>query len=50
MNKGDLISAVAASTGSSKADAARAIDAVTSAVAGELGSGGSVSLVGFGTF
>jgi DNA-binding protein HU-beta len=50
MNKGDLISAVAASTGSSKADAGRAIDAVTSAIAGELGSGGSVSLVGFGTF
>ena len=34
MNKGDLISAVAASTGSSKADAGRAIDAVTSAIAG----------------
>jgi len=50
MNKGDLISAVAASTGSSKADAGRAIDAVTSAIAGELGGGGSVSLVGFGTF
>ncbi len=50
MNKGDLISAVAASTGSSKADAGRAVDAVTSAIAGELGSGGSVSLVGFGTF
>jgi len=50
MNKGDLISAVAASTGSSKADAGRAIDAVTSAIAGELGMGGSVSLVGFGTF
>jgi DNA-binding protein HU-beta len=50
MNKGDLISVVASSTGSSKADAGRAIDAVTSAIAGELGSGGSVSLVGFGTF
>ena len=50
MNKGDLISAVAASTGSSKADAGRAIDAFTSAIAGELGNGGSVSLVGFGTF
>ena len=50
MNKGDLISAVAASTGSSKADAGRAVDAVTSAIAGELGGGGSVSLVGFGTF
>ena len=50
MNKGDLIDAVAAGTGSSKADAGRAIDAVTSAIAGELGMGGSVSLVGFGTF
>ena len=50
MNKGDLIDAVAASTGSSKVDAARTVDAVTSAIAGELGGGGSVSLVGFGTF
>ena len=50
MNKGDLIDAVAASTGSSKVDAGRAVDAVTSAIAGELGGGGSVSLVGFGTF
>ena len=50
MNKGDLISAVAAGTGLSKADAVRAIDATTSAIAGELSGGGSVSLVGFGTF
>jgi|TARA_B100000809_G_scaffold94100_1_gene92717 DNA-binding protein HU-beta len=50
MNKGDLISAIAASTGLSKADAGRAIDATTSAVAGELAGGGSVALVGFGTF
>jgi len=50
MNKGDLISAVAAGTGQSKADAGRAIDAITSAIAGELSGGGSVSLVGFGTF
>ena len=50
MNKGDLISAVAAGTGLSKADAGRAIDATTSAIAGELSGGGSVSLVGFGTF
>ena len=50
MNKGDLISAVAAGTGLSKADAGRAIDATTSAIAGELSDGGSVSLVGFGTF
>ena len=50
MNKGDLISAVAAGTGLSKADAGRAIDATTSAIAGELSGGCSVSLVGFGTF
>ena len=50
MNKCDLISAVAAGTGLSKADAGRAIDATTSAIAGELSGGGSVSLVGFGTF
>ena len=50
MNKGDLISAVAAGTGLSKADSGRAIDAITSAIAGELSGGGSVSLVGFGTF
>ena len=50
MNKGDLIGAVAAGTGLSKADAGRAIDATTSAIAGELSGGGSVSLVGFGTF
>ena len=50
MNKGDLISAVAAGTGLSKADAGRAIDATTSAIAGELSGGGSFSLVGFGTF
>ena len=50
MNKGDLISAVAAGTGLSKADSGRAIDATTSAIAGELSGGGRVSLVGFGTF
>ena len=50
MNKCALIDAIAASTGLSKADAGRAIDATTSAVAGELAGGGSVALVGFGTF
>ena len=44
MNKGELIDAVAASTGLSKADAGRAIDATTSAIAGELASGGSCAL------
>ena len=50
MNKGNLIDAIAASTGLSKADAGRAVDATTSAIAGELAGGGSVALVGFGTF
>ena len=50
MNKGNLIDAIAASTGLSKADAGRAIDATTSAIAGELANSGSVALVGFGTF
>ncbi len=50
MNKGDLMSAVADGTGLSKADVGRAIDATTSAIAGELSGGGRVSLVGFGTF
>ena len=50
MNKGNLIDAIAASTGLSKADAGRAIDATTSAIAGELAESGSVALVGFGTF
>ena len=50
MDKGNLIDAIAASTGLSKADAGRAIDATTSAIAGELAGGGSVALVGFGTF
>ena len=50
MNKGDLIDSVAASAGMSKADAGRAVDGVLSSISGALGGGGSVSLVGFGTF
>ena len=50
MNKGDLIDAVAASAGLSKADAGRAVDGVLSDISGALSGGGSVSLVGFGTF
>ena len=46
MNKGDLITNVSSQTGLSKADATRAVDAVT----GTLQGGGQVSLVGFGTF
>ena len=50
MNKGDLIDLVASETGSTKVDAAKALDAVVNAVTGALSQGDSVSLVGFGTF
>ena len=50
MNKGELIDAVAASAGLSRADATKAVDAVLETVTGTLAGGNSVSLVGFGTF
>lgn len=50
MNKGDLIDAVAADTGLSKADATRAVESVIASVTKALQAGQQVSLVGFGTF
>ena len=50
MNKSDLIDAIAASAGLTKADAGRALDATTDNIASALQKGQSVSLVGFGTF
>ena len=50
MNKGELIDAVASSAGLSRADATKAVDGVLDSIQGTLASGGSVSLVGFGTF
>jgi DNA-binding protein HU-beta len=50
MNKGELIDAVAASAGLSKSEATKAVDGVLDAVTSTLSNGGSVSLVGFGTF
>jgi DNA-binding protein HU-beta len=50
MNKNDLISQVADDSGLSKADATKAVDAVFDNIAGALGKGGEVRLVGFGTF
>ena len=50
MNKGELIEAVANSAGLSRADATKAVDSVLEAITGTLSNGGSVSLVGFGTF
>ena len=50
MNKSDLIDAVAGDADISKASAGRAVDAVLGGIGNALGTGESVSLVGFGTF
>ena len=50
MNKNDLVSAVADSSGLTKADAGRAVDGVFDSIAVALKSGGDVRIVGFGTF
>ena len=50
MNKGELIDSVANSAGLSRADATKAVDAVLDTITSTLASGGSVGLVGFGTF
>jgi DNA-binding protein HU-beta len=50
MNKADFIGAVASECELSKADAARAVDAVIEVVKKALKKGDTVSLVGFGTF
>lgn len=50
MNKTEFIDKVADSSGLSKADAGRAIDAVIGTITSALKAGDSVTLVGFGTF
>jgi DNA-binding protein HU-beta len=50
MNKQQLIDAIAAKAEISKADATRALEALTDTVTNELKDGGQVALVGFGTF
>ncbi|MBI5334568.1 MAG: HU family DNA-binding protein [Burkholderiales bacterium] len=50
MNKSELIEHIAKQADISKAAAARALDAVIGGVKVTLKKGGSVSLVGFGTF
>jgi DNA-binding protein HU-beta len=50
MNKTELVDAVAASTGGSKADAQRNVDAVLESVTKALKKGDKVALTGFGTF
>jgi DNA-binding protein HU-beta len=50
MNKKDLSEKIAVAADISKASAERAVNAFLDAVTDELSQGGSVSLVGFGTF
>jgi DNA-binding protein HU-beta len=50
MNKAEFIAAVADAAELSKADAARATDAVIDVIKAALKKGDSVSLIGFGTF
>ena len=50
VSKQDVVDAVADATGSSKADASRAVDAVIDCIKGSLAAGKSVGLIGFGTF
>lgn len=54
MNKSDLVDALASSTGMTKADASRAIDALFApedgVIAKELKKGTRVQITGFGTF
>ncbi len=50
MNKAELIDAMAADAGISKAAAKKALDSFTGNVSGALAKGNRVSLVGFGSF
>jgi DNA-binding protein HU-beta len=50
MNKSELISAVAEHAKLTKADAGRALEAVTTTITTALSDGDSVALIGFGTF
>jgi len=50
MNKNDLVALVADASGLTKADAAKAVDAVFDGIGEALKKGDEVRLVGFGTF
>lgn len=50
MNKSELISAMAAEAGLTKADSKKALDAFITSVTETLKANGKVALVGFGTF
>jgi DNA-binding protein HU-beta len=50
MNRGEFVAAISESSGLTKADADRALEAMFKVVKKTLKSGDSISLVGFGTF
>ena len=50
MNKAQLIDAIAAEAGVTKADAKKSLDAFVKATSGALKAGDRVALVGFGSF
>jgi len=50
MNKGELVEAVAGSTGQSKAVVSGVLDATLEAITGALKEGDKVTFTGFGTF
>lgn len=50
MNKGELIERIASSTGLSKVLAGRALGVAIESITGEVAKGGTVSIIGFGTF
>jgi DNA-binding protein HU-beta len=50
LNKSELIAAIAAKANLSKADAGRALDAVTETISETVATGDAVALIGFGTF
>lgn len=50
MNKGELVEAIAAAAGLTKADAGRALDGTLAAITKALKKGDRVSLPGFGSF
>lgn len=50
MNKTELVASIAEKAGISKKDAEKALAAFVDTVSAELKAGGSVQLIGFGTF
>ncbi len=50
MNKQELVAAIAAEAGLTKAASEKAVNAFVNAVAGSLKKGDAVQLIGFGTF